>query len=663
MNFPSLRITLSLGAFAAFCAISHPCSAGDLPTVASPDGKLEARVTAGTAPGFQIYFRGKKLLTGSFGVCVQDANILENAAVTSSSVADFDESYPSDFGKNNPVRNHYRELTMHLRGVAALREFQIVVRAYDDGMAYRYVFPSQPGADSIEITDEPGTFQLAGNPRVWPLYRINYTTSHEGIHENSHYLAMATNQLIDPPLLAEYDNGTSVAFAQAALRNYAGMYLTAQGTGKERRLQCDLTPLPGQKRVKVKSALPLSSPWRVMMVGTAPGRLIESDLIGNLNDPSVIADTSWLHAGKTTFYWWSGLQAPYDVKRGMQFEKDYIDYCASNRIPFHAVIGTEGDHPWYHQTAGHYSPPGADADLTRTRDGFSIEEITAYARSKGVSIRFWVHWKPLSGHLEEAFSQYEKWGVTGLMVDFLDRSDQEMVLFTEKVLDSAARHHLNIQFHGVWAPTGLSRTYPNLFNHEGVLNLEYLKWTNLCTPEHDITVAFTRMLAGPMDYHLGGFRGAFAEGFHPHYKRPITLGTRCQMLAMYVVFENPMPMLADSPDAYIGQPGFDFLQQSPTTWDETRVLSGEVGKFIVVARRKGDTWYVGAMTDWTPRKLKASLSFLPKGNYEITTWTDDVPAHDPNALKKEVRPIKSGDSLRLNLASGGGAVAVIRPAP
>jgi alpha-glucosidase len=268
----------------------------------------------------------------------------------------------------------------------------------------------------------------------------------------------------------------------------------------------------------------------------------------------------------------------------------------------------------------------------------------------------------LSEQLEEAFGQYEKWGVQGLMVDFLDRDDQEMVQFAERVLQSAARHHLQIQFHGVWKPTGLQRTYPNLLNHEGVLNLEYLKWGDECAPGHNVTVAFTRMLAGPMDYHLGGFRSVNRDQFKPTSIKPSVLGTRCHHLAMYVVYENPMPMVCDAPTAYEGQPGFEFLRQVPTTWDETRVLSGKVGNYIVVARRKGADWYVGAMTDWSPRVLEVPLSFLSRGRYSVETWADVADSEDPNRLGFNKRTMNASEKLVLRLNGGGGQAIWIRPA-
>lgn len=635
----------------------------------SPDGHVELRLASipssseitGREPEFRILYDRNELLRGELGVCVQGTNLLNGAVLEASRSRDFDSTYPMPFGKNNPVRNHYLELTLDFtNGGAPLRTFEVVFRVYDEGVAYRYVFPKQKGAKSIQITDEPGKFQFAGDPRMWPLYRESYNTDHEGIYDRARFSALATNRLIDVPLLAEFTNGVSVSIAQAALLNYAGLFLETEEMGGDRWLECKLPPLPGQQEIKVESKLPLSSPWRAILIGRSPGQLIESDLIQNLNPPDVLGHPSWLKAGKTSFYWWSGVQEPFDVQKAVKWEENYIDFCASNGIAYHAIIGTEGNHPWYFQTRAGYNPPGPDADVTRPRAGFPIEKIVRYAHSKGVAIRIWVHWKPLSKNLDKAFSQYQKWGISGLMVDFLNRNDQDMVLFTERAIHCAARHHLNIQFHGVWAPTGLERTYPNVLNHEGVLNLEYLKWSERCTPQHDVTVPFTRMLAGPMDYHLGGFRAASLQDFKPRMVRPFVFGTRCRMLAMYVVYFNPLPMVADTPDAYEGQPGFDFIRDVPTTWNETRVLDGQVGNYIIIARRKNDDWYLGAMTDWTPRQFKLPLTFLRPGQYNVETWSDATNQPDPNRLVFKECRMRAGETLPMALAGGGGEVVHIR---
>jgi alpha-glucosidase len=248
------------------------------------------------------------------------------------------------------------------------------------------------------------------------------------------------------------------------------------------------------------------------------------------------------------------------------------------------------------------------------------------------------------------------------MIDFMDRDDQQMVEWQEKVLHAAARHKLHIQFHGSYKPTGEQRTFPNLFNREGVLNLEYLKWSDSCSPPHNVNVAYTRLLCGQVDYHLGGFRAASRAKFRPRDLMPLVLGTRCHQLALYVVYENPMPMLADVPAAYEDQPGFDFLVDVPTTWDETKFVAGEVGEFVVVARRSGTSWYVGGITNWMPRDLSLPLDFLGEGEFRARLHLDSSrDGEQPNELRLETRDLSAERPLKVELASGGGFTAVLQP--
>jgi len=304
--------------------------------------------------------------------------------------------------------------------------------------------------------------------------------------------------------------------------------------------------------------------------------------------------------------------------------------------------------------------PGPDTDVTRPREGFDLEGIRRHAESKGVRLWTWVHHGALRGRVEEAFGAFERLGWSGAMVDFMDHDGQDTVEFIESVLESAARHRILIHLHGVWKPTGLERTYPNLMNHEGSLNLEYLKWSGRCTPEHTLRMAFTRLVAGPMDYHLGGFRAVTRAEFKPSRIAPRVLGTRCHQLAMYVCFDNPTPMVADYPTAYLGQPGFDFVKAVPTWWDETRVLEGRVGELLVTARRKGATWYLGGISAGRPREIALPLELLGKGRFAATIWKDSSRSDsDPNLLDEETIEVTSRDALRIRMALDGGFAARI----
>jgi alpha-glucosidase len=341
-----------------------------------------------------------------------------------------------------------------------------------------------------------------------------------------------------------------------------------------------------------------------------------------------------------------------------EYHRAYIDFCAAHGIAYHSIVSDKK--PWYTQTAEDFAP-GPDTNVLKPRAGLDLARIIAYGKEKGVGIRLFVHWQALAPHLEEAFTLYEGWGIAGLMVDFLDSDDQEIVNFCWRVLESAARHHLLIQFHGSYHPTGEQRTYPNFNNREGALNLEYLKWGMKCDPQHNVDVAFTRAMAGPLDYHLGGFRSLAKSDFRARIINPNVLGTRCHHLALYVVFENPMPQVCDTPEAYEGQPSFAFIETVPTTWDETRFLDGRAGEFMAVARRHGADWYLAGITNDTPRRLSIPLAFLRTGERELTLYRDgSMDAEEPNAIKIERRAVSAGETLVVDLATGGGFAAVVR---
>jgi alpha-glucosidase len=341
------------------------------------------------------------------------------------------------------------------------------------------------------------------------------------------------------------------------------------------------------------------------------------------------------------------------------FAKYYIDFCAANGLEYHTVIGYGGV-AWYMNDGVSYQP-GPHFDVTRPIPGLDMRQICDYAKTKGVGIRVWVHWQPLYRQLDKAFDQFEKWGIKGMMVDFMDRDDQEMVNIQTEILQKAARHHLHIQFHGAYKPTGLSRTYPNEFTREGTLNYENDKWGNPITPDDDINIPFTRLLAGATDYHLGGFRAVPPSKYRARYTRPLVLGTRCHMLAMYVILESYLGMVCDYPAAYEGQEGFDFLREVPTVWDETRVVGAMPGQWITIARRKGGEWFVGSITNGQGRDIAVPLNFLPPGQYEASLYSDATDAAEqPDHLVRVTRKVQSTNTFTIRLAPGWGQVMRIK---
>jgi alpha-glucosidase len=570
------------------------------------------------------------------------------------------ESFSLPWGKSSHVRNVYSEARLHLEAGGGVL-WDLELRAYDDGVAFRYGFPDQESLSDFVLTEESTEYRLEGNPSLLFMPTPSFTSSHEALYEHRPLSDLPAQTLIDTPILAVWPGGPSAALTEARLRDFAGMYVERIPAEEPPALRLVLAPLPSRPDARVVGRTPHWSPWRVVLLADEAGDHIASNLLVSLNDPPE-GDFSWVRPGKTTWHWWNGtVEAGLPFEAGMNFATHayYIDFCARNNIAYHSVVAD--DRPWYQQSLAQYSP-GPDTDILTPRPELELPRILEYARQRGVGIRLWVHWQALSERLEEAFSRYEEWGISGLMVDFLDRNDQEMVQFNERVLESAARHKLHIQFHGSYVPSGEQRTFPNLFNREGVLNLEYLKWSDQCTPQHNVDVAYTRALAGPTDYHLGGFRAVSPSRFQPRFVLPEVLGTRCHHLAMYVVYENPMPMVSDAPSRYEGQRGFEFLRTVPVTWDETRFLVGEAGEFVVVARRSGTVWYLGGMTNGTGRQVAVPLHLLDPGDYEAELYVDgSLSPDEPNAIRMERRTVTAEASLEITMAPGGGFVAAIRP--
>jgi alpha-glucosidase len=637
----------------------------------SPEGRIELSIEMPEAgltnrPHWSASFRGKPLLVGcELGLETANAGeLLAGVRIRDERARSVNRGVPVLFGKADHADDCFREIWFSLE-TAKHQNINVVFRAYDDAVALRYELPKGASAEGVTIIDENTSFTLAGEPTAYVQYLESYTTSHEHNVTTARCDELKTETLMDMPLTLLWADGTCAAITEASLRHYAGMSLMrVGGQSSPARLICKLTPRPDG--TKVVRPLPMATPWRVVLIGDRPGALLESETLYCLNEPRVIKDVSWIKPGKITFHWWNG--DVYDGKPDLpilsfEMARKYIDFCAANGIATHSLTSTEKTtSPWYHQSKPGVVP-GLDTDVTRPRDGFDLPAIRKYAESKNVRLWTWVHQGALRGRVEEAFAAFETMGWSGMMVDFFDHDDQESIEFAESILEAAARHHIMIHFHGVWKPTGWQRTYPNLMNHEGALNLEYLKWSDRCTPDHNLMMAFTRLIAGPMDYHLGGFRAVTRAEFKPQNIAPSVLGTRCHHLAMYICFDNPNPMVADYPTAYEGQPGFDFLKLVPTLWDETRVLAGQIGEVLVTARLKGNIWYVGGMSAKQPRDLALPLAFLGPGQFTAKVWKDAADTEtDPNHLTTGTTRVTSGDTLRIHVALDGGFVAQFTPA-
>jgi alpha-glucosidase len=627
----------------------------------SPDGQLSMtfRLDAQGRPAFDLAQRDRSLVAARLGLeFASSGPLLENFKVVASRRADRDETYAIPVGKTSQARDQHRELVVSLQENAPPhRKLDITFRCYNDGLAFRYTIPEQEPIAKFVLTDEPTRLSFVGNPTARALPLNSYTTSYEKYYDTLPVSQLPPNKLFGLPLLLEYaaDGGQQVwlAVTEAGLKDYAGMYL-AGVDGEPGTLTARLSPLPGRSDgAKVRGTTPFETPWRVLIVADDPGRLIESNLVFHLNDPPAISDTSWIKPGATTFPWWNGY-----VLEGMDFEpgvntatmKHYIDFCAEHGIPYHSLDGL--DIAWY---GGPIHPKGP-TDVTTAAPSIDMPEVLRHAQEKNVRLRLWMHWKVLQPQIDEAFREYEKWGIEGVMVDFMDRDDQEMVRFYHEMAEKAARHRLTLTLHGAYKPTGMERTWPNVLTYEAALNQEYNKWqppgVRGTPPRHNLDIAFIRMLAGPLDYHQGGMRNVLPENYQWRDKAPPVQGTRGHQLAMYVVYQNHLPMLADYPSAYRGQPGFDFLVDVPANWDETRVLHAEIDQCLVVARRRGPDWYLGGMTAGEDRQLELKLDVLAAGPRTADLYFDV--AGDPRSVERVTKRLNAGDTLPVFMPRDGG---------
>jgi alpha-glucosidase len=605
------------------------------------DGVPHYRVRAGEAAVIGWSRLGVDLAGGESlgGPC-------EVTGVETRSVRDEYNQFP---GKRRSVLGHASEAVVRLReATKPNRLWELVLRAYDDGVAFRYRFPAQGGWDQLVIAGEQTEFRVPADSRAFALPLKGFTTPYEARYQVKPAGELPKGGLIGLPLLFERPGGGWAAITEADVDEYAGLYLAPAGGGT---LAARLSPLPKEPKLAVKAALPHASPWRVVMATDRAGRLIESDIVLNLSKPCAIKDISWIKPGKTTFPWWNGYVldgADFKPGQNTATHKHYIDFCARSGIAYHSLDGLDNI-AWYGGTIVPYE----GADPTKALPDIDLPEVLKHARAKGVRLRLWMHWGAAERHMARAFPLYKEWGIEGVMLDFMDRDDQEMNRFLRKAVSLAAENRLTVTLHGVSKPTGLERTYPSLLTSEGVLNLEYNKWDPLgCPPEHQVTVAFTRMLAGPLDFHQGSFRTVTPEAFKPRDRAPVVMGTPARTLASYVVYQNHLSMVADSPAAYAGHPALPVLARIPVTWDDTRVVAGSVGEFVAIARREGGVWHLGAMTDRKARTLKVPLKFLGPGRYAAELWVDDARAKHGIARKEAA--VTAADELTVDLAASGG---------
>lgn len=644
-----------------------PNAKADVVRVTSPNGEVEIVISDRPAarPGtpalsYRVNYRGKPVVVDSgLGLDLAGQPLLLPTAPRRVSVGtdEADETYRVPAGKSNPIRNHYKSAAIeYVETEGGRRPIGLEVRAYDDGAALRYVIPEQPAHGLVNITRERTQFRLGKDAVSYPIILPNHENPYEGAYHEHPVEHLGLGWIIGVPLLVNIPGTAWAAITEADVDNYSCMCL--RRLPESTALRTELGRSPDEPKLSVSASAPLRSPWRVVMLGPEPGRLIESNILLNLNPPSAIADTSWIRPGKTAWNWWSGTYA-----EGVSFQpgmntatiKHYIDFAADSGFPYMLI-----DEGWALRKG---SPTQLETDdITAINPALDMPELLRHAKAKGVRLWLWAHWMPVDRQMDVAFPMFEKWGIAGVKVDFMNRDDQWMVNWYRKVLAKAAEHHLMVDYHGAFKPDGIERTYPNLLTREAVSGTEYLKWSANITPEYDCMIPFTRMLAGPMDYCPGGFLNATREGFLARDQQPMVMGTRAHQLALYVVFDSYLQMVSDYPERYRGEKDFEFIRQVPVSWDETRVLDGRPGKFISMARRAGAEWYVGCISDWTPRDLEIALEFLGDGKFVAEIYAD-APDADKNPTRTTIRreDVDRTTKLKLHLAPGGGAALRVVP--
>ncbi|HYC94555.1 MAG TPA: glycoside hydrolase family 97 protein [Sphingomicrobium sp.] len=609
--------------------------------LASPDGATRIEV-ASDGSTLSVSRKGEQILAPSpLGLELSDAPNFAKLKLAGVKRDTQRRTIPLTATKARSALDHYNSALINFREAGnSRRTLTIEARAYNDGIAFRYLLPH--GAP-VAVKDERTAFRFGYDPTC--LF-TEHATSHE-----KHWNSLKLSQL-DPAkaydvlaVCASKSGRTHFAIAQSDLAGYAGATLKPADGG----LKLSMIPRIDRKDVAVLSPGGLKSAWRVVMMGNRAGDLIESNLIGNLA-PQADGDFSWVKPGLVAWDWWSG--ATTAEKPSMELYKRFIDFAAASGFPYFLI-----DAGWAYKT-GPCCNALPETDITRPEPGLDMPALAKYASDKGVGLLLWAHWKHVEPRMAEVLDTYRRWGIKGVKVDFMERDDQQMVDFYVRLARETAKRQLLLDMHGAFLPMGLSRTYPNYITQEGVLGLEYNKWTDLITPAHNVKLAYTRMLPGPMDYTPGGFRNGTPATFKASDISPMTQHTRGHALAQYVVYESPLQMVSDNPSAYENAAGFEFIKAVPTAWDETRFIGGTPESHIVLARRKGTRWYIGAMTNEQARTVEIPLTMLGRGTFNATIWRDGA---GPNDVERTDRRVTPTDRLTIAMSTAGGAAIVLEP--
>ena len=631
--------------------------------VHSPDNKIKVSITADKQLIWSIDYNGERILTPSAiqmnieGLKIQPGinPVVINAKVDKINA----EQIAVVPVKQKTIRDQYTQLTLICKG-----DYNIIFRVYNNGAAYRFetVLKQSPiivNSETVELN------LIDGCKAYWPREKNQeYITHCEAIFDELKLESLTKEMKGYLPIYLSTPKGTKIVIMESDLSDYPNLFLTGN---RNNTLSGEFPPVVLKSALKegtdrdevlLEKASYIAEtegtrafPWRVLMINEDDKAVIENNLVYQLASPSVTQDTEWIKPGKISWDWWSTLNVyGVDFKAGVNTDtyKYFIDFASKYGIEY--ILLDEG---W---SAGTWN-------IKEPIPGLDIPELVRYGKERNVGLVLWTLWNPLDKELDEILDVYEKWGIKGIKVDFMQRSDQYMVNFYERVGKAAMERKLLVDFHGSFKPSGLQKKYPNVMTFEGVLGLEHDKDSRDINPVHDLILPFTRMVAGPMDYTPGAVNNATAEDFYINFVHPISLGTRAHQAALYVVYESPLQMLADSPSNYYKAPEFaSFISRIPTIWEDTKAITAKIGEQLVIARKNGKNWYLAGLTDWNARNIEVKLDFLEASKYKMEIFKDgvnaDVYASD---FKTEEVMVSKDELINITMAKGGGWAAILTP--
>lgn len=622
----------------------------------SPDKNILLSVEIGQNINYSISFNGREIIRKSpvslelnNGIFAGKGAVVKKIKFTEVS----DVIHPFIQRKFSNIPDVYNQFRIDFRN-----NYALVFRLYNNAVAYRWEIDTE---DDYLVVNEEVTFNFSDNFNVWFPEESSFLTHQERKYKYLKLSGITENRFCSTGLLVDLGQGEKMYISESDLISYPGMFVKGSDTDtltlkglfprypSETRQVSDRTvEVLKYENFLAKCSGKRSFPWRVMALTSSDEQLLTSEIIYKLASPCELEDLTWIKPGKVAWDWWNDNNIyGVDFKAGINTEtyKYYIDFASEYKLDY--IILDEG---WYELD-----------DVLKIKENVDVKEIIRYGRTKNVGVILWVTWKGLDDKLEQALDAYAEWGAKGVKVDFMQRDDQWMVDFYERVAREAAKRKLLVDFHGSYKPAGLRRRYPNVITREGVQGMEHCKWSEDSDPEHNVTIPFIRQVAGPMDYTPGAMLNATKQNFYPVYHRPMSLGTRCHQLGMYVVYESPLQMLADSPSNYYREPEcMQFLSRVPTVWDDTRILKAKVGDYVITARKSGDEWFIGGMTDWSPRIFKIELDFLDAGAYKMEIWQDGLNADRFGSDYKHIElPVDKTSQIEIKMAPGGGWAAIL----